>query len=122
MCKTVVGTKRQDDFESMWIIGTGEHKREADKENIYEWFMHMRELLSEIEDKEFDFNVHSLRHSCLQNLSDGSHYICRELGIKGFPIEKLKILANHSDISTTSNYLKDTSIDELSEMFNIKIT
>ena len=48
--------------------------------------------------------------------------MCKKLGMEnGFPIEKLKILANHSDISTTSNYLKDNSVDELEEMFNIEI-
>lgn len=112
----------EDSIESLWVIGNGENRRAADSENIYEWFMVMRSLLSEMEGKEIDFNVHSLRHSSLQNLSDNSHYICRELGMtSGFPIEKLKILANHSDISTTSNYLKDSSLEELSAMFNITI-
>ena len=100
----------------------GKSKKEADKDNIYDRFMHMRNILAEIEGKEIDFNVHSMRHSCLQNLSDGTHYICRELGMDGgFPIEKLKLIANHADISTTSHYLKDNSIDELAEMFKIKI-
>jgi integrase len=112
----------EDNLDAMWIIGKGDHKREADKENIYDWFMNIRDILTEIEGKEIEFNVHSMRHSCLQNLSDGSHYICRELGMgTGFPIEKLKLIANHSDISTTSHYLKDNSVDELAEMFNIKI-
>ena len=71
---------------------------------------------------EMDFNVHSLRHSCLQNLSDNSHYICQELGMEGgFPIAKLKLIAQHENIDTTQHYLKDTSVDELAEMFHIKI-
>ena len=112
----------EDEIDSMWIVGIDKIRKAATSENIYEWFMFMRKVLLELEGKEIEFNVHSLRHTCLQNLSDGSHYICRELGIeKGFPIEKLKLIANHSDVSTTSNYLKDNSIDELAEMFQIKI-
>ena len=111
-----------DNIDSLWIVGEGEHKREGTKEILYEWFLDIRQLLSELENKEMDFNPHSMRHSALQNMSDGSHYICRELGMTtGFPIEKLKLIANHSDISTTSGYLKDNSIDELADMFKIKI-
>ena len=112
----------EDDIENLWIIGQGENKREADRDNLYEWFMYMRKLLSDIEGKDIDFNPHSIRHSCLQNLSDGTHYICRELNMNtGFPIEKLKLIANHESIDTTQSYLKDTSEDELASMFNIKI-
>jgi hypothetical protein len=38
----------------------------------------------------------------------------------GFPIEKLKLIANHESISTTQGYLKDNSIEELAETFGIK--
>lgn len=111
-----------DDIDDLWIIGSGEHKRSADKNNIYEWFMYMRKLLTELEGKEMDFNPHSIRHSCLQNLSDGTHYVCKELGMTiGFPIEKLKLIANHENIDTTQHYLKDNSVDELAEMFGINI-
>lgn len=112
----------EDSIEEMWVIGSGNNKRPADSGNIYEWFMYMRKLLAEIEGKEFDFGPHSLRHSCLQNLSDGSHYILKELGVSGFPVEKLKLLANHESISTTQGYLKDTSLDELQKMFNIELS
>jgi len=120
--KLYLNQRGEDNIDSMWTIGKGEHKREADKDNIYDWFMNIRDIFTEIEGKETEFNVHSMRHSSLQNLSDGSHYIAKELGMtSGFPIEKLKLIANHNDISTTSHYLKDNSVDELAEMFNIKI-
>ena len=106
----------------MWIVGEGENKHNASADSLYDWFMYMRKVLADIEGTEIEFNVHSLRHSGLQNLSDGSHYICKKLGMEnGFPVEKLRLLANHSDISTTSGYLKDTSVDELENMFGIKI-
>jgi integrase len=113
----------EDDIESLWILQSGKNKKEADSELLYDWFMYMRDLLEEIEGKDFDFNPHSIRHSALQNMSDGTHYICKDLGMEaGFPVEKLRLIANHSDVSTTQGYLKDTSIDELANMFNISIT
>ncbi len=112
----------EDDIESLWILRNGKIKKEADGELLYDWFMYMRDLLEELEGKEFDFNPHSIRHSALQNMSDGTHYICKDLGMEtGFPVEKLRLIANHSDISTTQGYLKDTSIDELADMFSITI-
>ena len=112
----------EDNIDSMWVVGEGENKHAADDGNIYNWFMSMRDLLAEIEGKEMDFGPHSIRHSALQNLSDNSSYICRELGMtSGFPIEKLKLIANHESVDTTQNYLKDTSIAELAQMFNIEI-
>jgi integrase len=112
----------EDNIDSMWIVGNDGNRRPADDNNIYNWFINIRDLLAELEGKGMDFNVHSLRHSSLQNLSDGSHYICRELGVEhGFPIEKLKLIANHENIDTTQHYLKDTSVDELAQMFSINI-
>jgi len=120
--KLWLNERGDDNIDSLWIIGSDDKVKKADAENIYNAFMYMRRLLAEIEGKETPFNVHSLRHSGLQNLSDGSHYMIKRLGLdKGFPIEKLKLIANHTDISTTSGYIKDNSIDELEGMFNIKI-
>jgi len=113
----------EDDIESLWILQNGKTKKEADGELLYDWFMYMRDLLEELEGRDFDFNPHSIRHSALQNMSDGTHYICKDLGMEtGFPVEKLRLIANHSDITTTQGYLKDTSIDELASMFGIVIT
>lgn len=112
----------EDNIKSLWVIGKENGKKPATSNSLYHWFIYMRNLLSEIENKTIDFNPHSIRHSCLQNLSDGTHYVCQELGISGgFPVEKLRLLANHDDVSTTSSYLKNTRLDELEEMFNIKI-
>jgi site-specific recombinase XerC len=111
-----------DSIDSLFVVGNGENRHEADIENIYEWFLFMRKLLSEMEGKEMDFGPHSIRHSSLQSYKDCSHYFLKEMGMtKGFPIEKLRLIANHSDISTTQGYLKDESLNELEEMFNIKL-
>lgn len=112
-----------DHIELLWVVDLEGNRRPADKHNVYDWFVVMKNLLSEIEEEEVNFSVHSLRHTSLQNYSDGTHYVCREgEQSQGIPIEKLKLLANHSDISTTSGYLKDNSISELENLFGINIT
>ena len=111
-----------DKIDLLWVVDLDGDRRPADKHNLYDWFVVMRNVLSEIEKEKVSFSVHSLRHTSLQNYSDGSHYVCREINQSGgIPIEKLKVLANHSDISTTSGYLKDNSISELENLFGIQI-
>jgi integrase len=111
-----------DNIDCLWVISSGQNKRIANNENLYDWFVFMRKLLFEIEGKKINFNPHSIRHSSLNNYSNGTHYVLREMGItEGFPIEKLKILAHHESINTTQDYLPDTSNDELENMFDIKI-
>ena len=75
----------------------------------------------EITGEEYLLNVHSFRHSALENFSIGTHWVCKELGIDSVPIEKLKTIANHESIETTSSYLQDKSTQELENFFNIKI-
>jgi len=112
----------EDNIDSLWIIGSGENKHIATAENIYDWTVSMRKVAFEITGKDMDFNVHSLRHSSLECYSDGSHYVCQEANDgKGFPVEKLKLIAHHESIDTTNGYLKDKSDEELENMFGIKL-
>ena len=111
-----------DTIDSLWVMGRSDNKYSVTREMLYDWFLRIRDLLTEIEDKETKFGSHSIRHSALQNMNNGTHYVCRELGMNsGFPIEKLRLYANHESVDTTQGYLKDNSLDELESMFKIKI-
>lgn len=107
-----------DNIENLFITYD---KRKARKEVLYDWVVNWRKDLKTITGKDYQINVHSLRHSCLQNMSNGTHHTCRENNLGAIPLEKLKSIANHNDISTTAGYLKDNSKTELEELFNIKI-
>lgn len=112
----------EDNIDSLWIVGSGDNVHSATNKNLYDWIIFCREILEDLEDDEIPFNLHSFRHSGLENYSRGDHYICREKNDgQGFSLEKLKLLANHESISTTQSYLKDNSIQELEELFDIKI-
>lgn len=109
----------EDDIDSMWVVGKGENKKPASYETLYNWVMSFRDILEDLTDEEIDFNPHSLRHSALENYSNGTHYVLKELGKDKLDIKVLKILANHSDISTTESYLKDKDMELLAETFGL---
>jgi integrase len=113
----------EDNIDSLWVVGSGKSKHAASSKNIYDAFIRMRDILSSFDDEEYlEFNVHSMRHSGIQNLSDGTHWLCKEKNNgEPYDLNKIQILANHSNISTTSDYLKDNSIQELEDLFNITI-
>ena len=119
--KLYLDERGEDDIESLWVTGKKE-KREVGYQTLYEWFVYMANLLHDLTGENIPFNAHSLRHSSLENLSNGTHYLLKELGVEKLELEQLKVYAHHSDISTTSSYLKDNSNDLLENTFGIKIT
>ena len=119
--KLYLDERGEDDIESLWVVGKKE-KREVSYQTLYEWFVYMADLLHELIGEDIPFGPHSLRHSSLENLSNGTHYLLKELGVETLELEQLKVYAHHSDISTTSSYLRDNSNDLLESTFGIKIT
>ena len=110
-----------DDIPNLFVVGKDENKRAASPNSIYNWITSLRKLYLKLFNKSLDFNVHSFRHLSLEAYSNGSHYVCKELNLGAIPIEKLRLLANHSDISTTNSYLRNKDLDELENLFGIKI-
>ena len=114
--KLYLEQRGQDDNPALFLNSEG---RTATVENIYEWVVSLRPMFEEITGKECLLNPHSLRHAFIQNLSDGTHYLCREQNLGKVALDKIKILCNHSDLSTTDSYRKDSSLEEISELFGI---
>lgn len=117
----------EDDIDSMWVLRKRSNlkdKKELSSDVIYAWIVGMHDLYKELfpEGDADSFSPHSFRHSSLESMSTGDHYICKEVGAEGgFPLEKLKLVANHESIETTASYLKDKSSQELESMFGIKL-
>lgn len=97
--------------DCLWVNNEG---KSVSYDTIYGWVTTWREIL----DNNKDFNVHSFRHSCAENLSNGSHYLCKKANRK-FELSEIQLLMNHSDISTTQSYLQDKSEEELLKAFSI---
>lgn len=107
----------EDNIDSLWILRTGE-TRPANVDMLYDMVVSWRKILFEKTGENKELNVHSLRHIALELLSTGDHYLAKKLG-KKFELNELKLLAHHSDISTTDSYLRDKSDDMLMESFGI---
>lgn len=118
--KLYLNSRGEDDIESLWVSGIGA-KREVSYQSIYDWFVTMANILHELTGEDIPFNPHSLRHSSLENLSNGTHYVLKELGVDKLELEQLKVYAHHTDISTTSSYLRNDENDVLESTFGIKI-
>ena len=112
----------EDDLKEMWSTGKSDNKTPVTLGTIYDWFVEMSNLLTKLEGKKIEFNVHSLRHISLENYSTGEHYMCEKLGKKeGFQLSDLQLIAHHDSSEVTSSYLKDKKDERLQEMFGIKI-
>lgn len=122
LAKLYLEQRGEDDFKEMWITGKGDKKKPVSVEAIYDWFIYMNDILEGLEGKKIGFNVHSFRHSSLENYSTGEHYMCKKLGKEnGFLLEDLQLIAHHESSEVTSGYLKDKKDERLQEMFGIKI-
>lgn len=106
---------RNDNSDSLWLTKQG---TPASYETLYNQVISWRKILEKEYGVKKDFNPHSFRHSALENLKRGTHYIAVKLN-KRFELTELQKLANHSDISTTQGYLKEDDEEVLLEAFGI---
>ena len=109
----------EDSFESLWIAGDGENRRERSYESLYSFVLVFRQILEDETGEYIDINPHCFRHSALENYGDGTHYVLKEMGKKSIPLEVLKVIANHESISTTQGYLKNKDTEMLFEAFGL---
>lgn len=112
----------EDDIESLWVqIRKDGSKKEAGYDLLYDWFVWMAELLKNLIGEDIPFTPHSFRHSSLENFGNSTHYALKEIGKEKMDINELKVLAHHSDISTTSSYLKNNEDDLILQAFGVEI-
>lgn len=104
---------RTDNSEALWITKQG---APAAYETLYNQVSSWRKILKVKLGVDKEFNPHSFRHSCCDNLENGTHYIAVKAG-KKFELTQIQKLMNHNDLSTTQSYLADRSEDELLEAF-----
>lgn len=116
--KLYMEERGEDDLKELWTVVEKGVRRPASYDCLYSWVVSWRKLLVELGYEYKEFNCHSMRHICLELLSTGEHYLAKKMG-KKFELNELMLLANHSDISTTNNYLRDRSEDELLNAFGL---
>lgn len=119
IAKMYLEERGEDNIESLWTIGTGDQKRAAEYQTLYSWALSLRKTLKDVSGEDVEINAHTWRHSSLENYENGTHYVLRQLGKDRLPLEALKVLANHSDISTTQSYLMNKDDELLDEALGI---
>lgn len=111
----------EDDIESLWVTGKGENKRQTSYESIYDWCVGLADLLHKLTGEYIPFNLHSFRHSSLENMKGGTHYALKEIGKERMELNELMVYAHHNSVETTSSYLKNDENDLIFEAFGINI-
>lgn len=119
IAKLYLEQRGEDDIESLWVSGTGDEKRAAKYETLYNWTLTFRRILERETGEEIQLNPHSFRHSSLENYSNGTHHTLKELGKTELPLEVLKVLAHHESIDTTQSYLKNKDEELLINAFGL---
>lgn len=109
-----------DDIDSLWIIKEGENKRPLSSSQIlYDRIVAISKILSEVRGEKCDIFPHTLRHSRVESLLQGSDDRCKnpDGSNRKYTLDEVKILCHHEDISTTSSYAKNHDSDVLDNMF-----
>ena len=112
----------EDNIDSLWIKGSGENKEPISDPNVlYGRIVSISKILSEVRGKQCNIFTHTMRHSRLECLAQGTdERLLDENGRpRKYPLEQIQVFAHHSDVSTTQSYLKDHSEDTINSMFGI---
>lgn len=109
----------EDNIDSLWIKGSGDDKQQITGDALYDRVCSISKILSEVRGEECNIFPHTMRHSRLECLAQGTdtRLVDENGNIRKYPLEQVQVFAHHSDVSTTQSYLKDHSDDTINEMF-----
>lgn len=109
----------EDNIDSLWIKGYGDDKQSITGDALYDRVCSISKILSEVRGEECNIFPHTMRHSRLECLAQGTdtRLVDENGNIRKYPLEQVQVFAHHSDVSTTQSYLKDHSDDTINEMF-----
>ena len=104
--------------ECFWI---GDHGEPIKTEStIREWVGKMRGILQELDSSAPYFTPHSFRHTFIENMSNGTHYLCKKLGRK-LTTEEVQLIVHHKSIDMTKSYMKPKDNQIILGLFGINI-
>lgn len=120
MIQKYLEERGSDNIDSLWIKGSGENKQPiSDSSVLYDRIVSISKILSEVRGEECNIFTHTMRHSRLESLAQGTdtRLLDEEGNPKKFPLEQIQVFSHHSSVSTTQAYLKDHSEDTINSMF-----
>ncbi len=107
----------KQDGEAFWQSKCGPVVKTATLRN---WVKDMYNILSKLDPTISYFTPHSFRHTVIENLCDGTHYLCKKIGRK-LTIEEAQIIVHHKSIDMTKSYMKPKDNEMIFRLFGIKL-
>lgn len=120
--KLYLDWRGEDNISSMWVTYRYNEVTQGQSYFLYTMFSEIKDIMGEMGINNENFGSHAMRHSSLQNLADGTHYICRERNLGRLDLSTLKEVANHSSVSTTEGYLKDNKGSIYEDVFGVVLS
>lgn len=119
LIKQYLEQRGDDDIDSLWYKNLDGKKVPVTSEALYDRICSISKILSEVRGEECNIFPHTLRHSRLECLAQGTdtRLLDENGNPKKFPLEQVQVFAHHSDVSTTQSYLRDHSEDTINSMF-----
>jgi len=109
-----------DDVDSMWVRDTEDGVVARSISSPASWCLQMSLILSALQGKKIKFTPHCLRHSAIENLSEGTHYRCEVRRIP-FEMKVVSNLASHKTVDMTNSYKKDHGMRDVADAFGINL-
>lgn len=84
------------------------------------WVNSMYRILKALDLSTPHFTPHSFRHSVIENLGNGTHYLCKKIG-RPLTIEEIQMIVHHKSTDMTKHYMKPKDDEMILNLFGIKI-
>lgn len=117
--KLYIEQRGEDNFDFLWYKKEGDTISEVSYNRLYAWIVDCRKILEDITGTYKTFNNHSFRHSCFENLINGTHFILKDLGKERLDIEQVRLLAHHDSSEVTKGYIIDTDKKDEEDLYSI---
>lgn len=107
-----------EDKNNLWVTNTGSIA--VNGGTLRGWVKEMYIMLKQLDSSTPYFTPHSFRHSMIENLGNGTHYLCEKIG-RAFTTEEIAILVHHKSTDMTKSYMKPKDDKIIMELFGIKL-
>lgn len=103
--------------EAFWQSKGGQVEKTS---TLRGWVKDMYIILKELDPSTPYFTPHSFRHTVIENLCNGTHYLCKKVG-RELTMEEAQMIAHHKSIDMTKSYMKPKDNEMIFRLFGIKV-
>ena len=107
-----------EDKDVLWLTHLGLQAKGPG--TLRTWVNQMYRILKALDSTAPYFTPHSFRHTMIENLQNGSHYLCKKLG-RALTAEEIQVLVHHKSIDMTKAYMKPKDNAIIFGLFGINL-